>query len=579
MSGGGSAVDRNLIHVEADETEDTSLVVPAVNIQPTLNSIPSVNYSEDEIPTHTEVEGEDATPMDAEMNEGIMYQAPLDSVLAGNYPNAEAYMTEDASPIDSEANTTEDATPTDAEEKVSQASLIHEGSFSTTKISEYVEELEKSIDGSSKPIGLFNKRSRIIMSICLVTFLIIIGIIALYFVFQQTSKLWADTALIQSTVEAIIASNDNTTRLAGSIQALESTAGTRNRIILNMLGELKNQLSNVVNSLERSRLELMSATATGLTDFEEIRLESDSNYISSQLSLAYQISDVGFASFAYQTQRAHIIDLLNSTRHVFLSCAAILQSSSSSPSGNYRIKSPNGYVNAYCDMFWSCGGITGGWMRVTELDISNPNTQCPSGLELITSPRRLCRGRDPNPETCSEDRFALNSFEYTKVCGRIIGYQFGNPKGFGSSDRDSELLIDLPFVDGVSLTHGENPRTSIWTFVAAANDDEKNSKYKCACSDPTMSSLVTPVPEFVLNNYFCDSVASTNPTPMFYLNEPLWNGAGCETPNVCCIFNNPPLFYRDLFQPSTDDIDMRVCRGDSRENVDILINIVELYVQ
>jgi lipocalin len=40
------------------------------------------------------------------------------------------------------------------------------------------------------------------------------------------------------------------------------------------------------------------------------------------------------------------------------------------------------HVRVYCDMTMSCGGVTGGWMRVAELDMSltNSSSQYPGGL-------------------------------------------------------------------------------------------------------------------------------------------------------------------------------------------------------
>ena len=41
-------------------------------------------------------------------------------------------------------------------------------------------------------------------------------------------------------------------------------------------------------------------------------------------------------------------------------------------------------MRVYCDMTRSCGGVTGGWMRVAELDMTGSSQQCPSGLRLRT---------------------------------------------------------------------------------------------------------------------------------------------------------------------------------------------------
>ena len=65
----------------------------------------------------------------------------------------------------------------------------------------------------------------------------------------------------------------------------------------------------------------------------------------------------------------------------------------------------------------------------------------------------------------------------------------------------------------------------------------------------------------------------------FYSADPLWDGAGCGPLNTCCSFNNPPWFYKELPQPTTDDIEMRVCRNQPANDEDIAIDIIEVYVQ
>ncbi len=63
------------------------------------------------------------------------------------------------------------------------------------------------------------------------------------------------------------------------------------------------------------------------------------------------------------------------------SCATLLELHPSSPLSYYWIRSSNGSaVCVYCDMTLSCGNITGGWMRVANLDMRDFNTQCPGAL-------------------------------------------------------------------------------------------------------------------------------------------------------------------------------------------------------
>jgi hypothetical protein len=110
------------------------------------------------------------------------------------------------------------------------------------------------------------------------------------------------------------------------------------------------------------------------------------------------------------------------------SCATLPHSF---PSGYYWVRAPNGSaVRVYCDMTRLCGGVTGGWMRVAELDMTNSSHQCPSGLRQRTDSNIHTCVRIEDTNGCSSAGDFTNSYgiEYTKVCGRIIGYQFGSPE-------------------------------------------------------------------------------------------------------------------------------------------------------
>ena len=66
-------------------------------------------------------------------------------------------------------------------------------------------------------------------------------------------------------------------------------------------------------------------------------------------------------------------------------CKEIQELKPSTPSGYYWITaSDDSAVRMYCDMSRTCGGITGGWMRVASIDMTNSSHQCPNGLKTIT---------------------------------------------------------------------------------------------------------------------------------------------------------------------------------------------------
>ena len=45
----------------------------------------------------------------------------------------------------------------------------------------------------------------------------------------------------------------------------------------------------------------------------------------------------------------------------------------------------------------------------------------------------------------------------------------------------------------------------------------------------------------------------------FHSDDPLWDGDGCHSSSTCCTFNNPPYFTNYLDNPTTDDIELRLC--------------------
>ena len=58
--------------------------------------------------------------------------------------------------------------------------------------------------------------------------------------------------------------------------------------------------------------------------------------------------------------------------------------------------------------------------------------------------------------------------------------------------------------------------------------------------------------------------------------RPLWNGGTCKN---CNSSSNPPWFYRQLQNHTTDDIEMRVCRDELASNENVLIQAFDIYIQ
>ena len=73
------------------------------------------------------------------------------------------------------------------------------------------------------------------------------------------------------------------------------------------------------------------------------------------------------------------------------SCHQIKELVSESPSDYYYVRQNTGSaLNVYYDMTRSCGGISGGWMKVASFDVDYPSHFCPNGLCLLINFTRRC---------------------------------------------------------------------------------------------------------------------------------------------------------------------------------------------
>ena len=264
--------------------------------------------------------------------------------------------------------------------------------------------------------------------------------------------------------------------------------------------------------------------------------------------------------------------------HPAASCREIKELSPTAPSGYYWLRGTgDSSVHMYCDMSRSCGGITGGWIPVTKINMTNSSHTCPAGLKLLTTPKRLC-AMNIDGGGCSSATFNLHGIRYTHVCGKIIGYQQKSPDAFWPYRNNRRLTIDDQYVDGISLTHGRNPRKHIWTFVGALDEVPSHGPHICPCTN-IHNAVTIPIPPYVGSDYFCDTASESHFQYRFYPNDPLWDGQGCGRLNTCCSFNNPPWFIKELPSSTSDNIEMRLCADEARSNEDITFESVELYVQ
>ena len=257
----------------------------------------------------------------------------------------------------------------------------------------------------------------------------------------------------------------------------------------------------------------------------------------------------------------------------FASCEDIKTMSPSAPSGYYNIIKYDGTTQRmYCDMEHShqylCGST--GWTRVAYLNMSDASQQCPTELRLYSEGGvRACGRRTSSSGSCNSVTFSTNSIMYSQICGRVIGYQYGHSDAIHSS-----VSIDSYYVEGISITHG-SPRQHIWTLAAGYDETGTGTLY-CPCN---IGSTVS-VPNFVGDDYFCESGTLTYNGVMLYTDDPLWDGEGCRSiEGPCCNVPGIPWFHKILNSPTTDTIELRVCASTSTNSEDVPVSLYELYVK
>ena len=227
----------------------------------------------------------------------------------------------------------------------------------------------------------------------------------------------------------------------------------------------------------------------------------------------------------------------------------------------------------------SCGG-PGEWTRIAFLNMTDLTQQCPTNWRLITSPIRAC-GRSTSVATCNSAFFSSSGRSYSHVCGRVIGYQQGSTSALEPGVRG--VNVEGAYIDGVSLTHGAaGSRQHIWSFATALykmTNPQHPTTWICPCTNNI--NWPHQVPSFIGMNYFCDT---GNPGPgtsltTIYSDDPLWDGQGCGPTSTCCEFNDPPWFCTTLPQPTSDEIELRICADEPRNDEDTLVSLIDINIK
>ena len=173
------------------------------------------------------------------------------------------------------------------------------------------------------------------------------------------------------------------------------------------------------------------------TEFTSVRLNSS--------QCAIDVDDVLTSIKPILEEKWLFIHYGKSIDHPAKSCQDLFKHNPLLPSGKYWLQTTgDDRFEAYCDMEGTNCDDSGGWMRVGYLDMSDQDTECPSGFRPISkynSKNELVRACGRYTSGCKSVTFSP-LISYTQVCGRVTGYQQGSPDAF-KNDGISITLIKL----------------------------------------------------------------------------------------------------------------------------------------
>ena len=219
-------------------------------------------------------------------------------------------------------------------------------------------------------------------------------------------------------------------------------------------------------------------------------------------------------------------------------------------SGTYELTINGKKQSVYCHMVELCG-VKGGWMSVGQF-FSNSD-KCPNYAFISNSfgPGHLmCRASG----SCASVPLETYGVTYTDVCGSVRGYQAGATVAF-----DSKADINSPYLSGVSITRTvTGPEKRRHVFSLAAGEAEKStSQNACPCN----AGATHKPPAFVGDDYCCESGSPDVPTSTKVLQfDQLWDMHQLRHAEAKCKKPLVPMFKRSISPPTSDQLELRLCR-------------------
>ena len=252
------------------------------------------------------------------------------------------------------------------------------------------------------------------------------------------------------------------------------------------------------------------------------------------------------------------------------SCKEILENDPTSMTGIYTLYDPINKeeyrVKCNMDSAPRCGNIAG-FTEIYSQHYGGNRGYCPEGfITKEFQELHYCVRQPSESGGCVSINIPAHNIQYDRVCVVVSAYQIGSPDGISGPNRPGS--IDDAYVDGFSMTHGKSPRKHIWTFMGSY------SEVKPIC--PCATGSTVKVPDFIGNNYFCESgnIQKTAVPFVVYASDELWDMRECEGAEVPCCMASYNNAYAVLPSSTTDDIEVRVCSDEATSDEDFaLLNI------
>ena len=222
-----------------------------------------------------------------------------------------------------------------------------------------------------------------------------------------------------------------------------------------------------------------------------------------------------------------------------------------------------------------------GGKRIAYIN-TNLTDECPPKmrLEINNSTGQKVCGVNENAHGCPVVlRFTVNQ-NYSNICGRIRGYQFGAVQAFKYSKGKTSPRQS--YADGFQILQIESPTSfrHIWTYAIGIGENETLHGSREICPrDRSNQTDRSCVPSFVGEHFYCETgnTGSIKPYRLLW-NDPLWDGAGCisATSHSCEAYG---WFHRQL-DPSNNNLIIRICPNGYNRNVEnVFLDMLEIWIK